>query len=124
MELRKNRSINLDKKVEVYRNLQNGRLSIRQKGLVVAYADYVYLNEVEFVVREAGLKKVRGTGQKNVHAFAKGYLSEPQPGIFAYDKCVTYNPFKYDTFVIKTSKRPIFKSEHIIVKSTGEIWAS
>jgi hypothetical protein len=123
LELRKGKSIDWSKKVEVYRNLRNGQLSIRQNGIVVAYTDYAYLNDVEFVVRKAGLKKVRESGQKNVHAFAKGYLCKAEPGIFHYNKCVTYNPFKYDSFVIKKNDKPIFTAKQILVKNNGEIWA-
>ncbi len=74
----KDRWIDTDRPVEVYRNLNNREFSfsIRQDGLVVGHTNGVCLRDVEFVVRKAGQRRVIETGRKNVHAFARGHLTE------------------------------------------------
>jgi len=65
-----------NKQVEVYRNLNNGRLSIRdaKTKLVLAHADVVTLTEVTFHVSEAGRQRVLRDKRKNVHAVVRGTL--------------------------------------------------
>lgn len=123
MIIRENRSLDKNKPVEVYRNLQNGKLSIRQKGLVVAYSDEVVLSSVKFVVQPAGLKKARETGQRNVHAFVKGVIWDLEvPYIIKlHGKEVTYNPFKYDSFVYKKTEEEIREANAAIVGG-GRVW--
>lgn len=63
-------------KVEVYRNLNNGRLSIRdaKTKLVVGHADRVKLTDVTFHVSQAGRERVLRERRKNVHAVVRGYM--------------------------------------------------
>jgi len=66
--------------VFVYCNIRTKNLSIRAlagpyKGKVVASAERVALKDVEFKVSEAGRRRVRKTGRKNVHAGAVGTLA-------------------------------------------------
>lgn len=85
---------------------------------VIAHADYVKLEDVEFRVRPGGREKVRGEKRKNVHAFVIGDLVDycefpckniPNPtGIV-----VTYDPYKYDTFVEKETKKPVRSAETV-----------
>ena len=100
-------------KVMVYYNLHKKTFSIQHKGLVVAHADYVKLNDVEFRVRKTGKEKVRDEKRKNVHAFVVGKLED-----FCKYPCenlpeesegniITYDPYKYDSFVYKDSGEPI-----------------
>ncbi len=102
----------LDKEcpVEVYRNTSRKGVvySIRQDGIVRAHADELFLVNAEFIVREAGRKRVKRTGTKNVHAWVRGELAtfvKPDK----YDKRalhqVKYDPRKLKTFVkVKTGK--------------------
>lgn len=118
--------------VDVYRNLHNGLYSIKArsgnfKGLVVAHARQVWLDDVEFVVSEAGRARVLHERKKYVHAFVRGTLSSfkgfdrippeefhgigafPQMEPDAVDMMVhghefTYNPFRYSTFVDRDSE--------------------
>ena len=61
-------------KVQVYRNLHNGLISIQDlsTGLVLGHADAIDLKHADFIVREAGRQRVIKEKRKNVHAFVRG----------------------------------------------------
>ena len=61
-------------KVQVYRNLHNGLISIQDlsTGLVLGHAYAIDLRWADFVVREAGRQQVIKEKRKNVHAFVRG----------------------------------------------------
>lgn len=106
-------------KVMVYYNLHKKTFSIQHKGLVIAHADYVKLNDVEFRVRKTGKNKVRSEKRKNVHAFVVGKLMD-----FCKYPCdslpeekngnvITYDPYIYDSFVKKENGEPIYKATEV-----------
>lgn len=109
----------LGKRVMVYYNLHKHTFSVTYQNKVIMHADYVKLGDVEFRVRQGGKQKVRGEQRKNVHAFVIGDLMEyceypcenmpEEPN----DMIVTYDPYKYDSFVIKSTKEPIFGAEEV-----------
>jgi len=109
----------LGKRVMVYYNLHKHTFSVSYQGKVIMHADYVKLGDVEFRVRKGGKEKVRGEQRKNVHAFVIGNLLEyceyscenlpEEPN----DMIVTYDPYKYDSFVIKSTKEPVFGAEEV-----------
>lgn len=114
----------IGKKVMVYYNLHKHTFSVQYQGKVVLYADYVKLSNVEFRVREGGKDKVRKEMRKNVHAFVIGTLMEyctypcenmPQE---TNDNVITYNPYKYDSFVKKDSEEPIYNANEIDMINT------
>jgi hypothetical protein len=97
------------RRVEVYRNLNVDEASTvyslrdAKTGKVLAHVDNVDLADVDFKVGESGRQKVLQTKTKNVHAFVIGTVRAfnvaeelPEGG-----KAATYNPFKYDSFVLK-----------------------
>ena len=113
-------------RVFVYRNLTAAVWSVRaidgpHAGKVVLHAVDVLLADAEFKVSEAGRQRVLAEGQKNVHAGVVGtlvnatvvkerYSMAPtcrvnSNGPFcngefgAGDTEVTYNPYKYESFV-------------------------
>lgn len=99
----KNRVIDKNKPVKVYKNLTLNCYSILQDGLVVAHANKLMLANVIFTVRKFGRSKVLKTKTKNVHAYASGLLVESAMGISADDynilpAKISYNPFKYGCF--------------------------
>ena len=61
-------------RVQVYRNLNNGLISIQDlsTGLVLGHASAIDLEEASFIVREAGRQQVIKEKRKNVHAFVRG----------------------------------------------------
>lgn len=107
-------------KVEVYRNLHNGMLSIRDAKTkhVVGHANRVTLADATFHVSQAGRERVLREKRKNVHAVVRGtlvsfllggsykgrnlpsYIPEGEVPQFAMsDVQVKYNPYKYSTFM-------------------------
>lgn len=109
-------------KVFVYYNLHKHKWSIKslegeKKGKVIGHAEMVLLENVTPKVSEAGRQRVLREQRKNVHAGLVGILSGvssesslcvSNDGVLAdienlsYDNgCyITYNPYKYDSFVV------------------------
>ena len=90
-------------KVRVYWNLHKKCWSIQdcKSGLVCDHLERISLEQAKFVVRKAGLKRVREEGKKNVHAFAVGWVAREQDEdrtCYWYD--INYNPYKDDYFMI------------------------
>lgn len=84
-------------RVEVYRNLQRGKLSVRGvRARVLSYEDLVFLRDVQLVVGQKGRERVLREKQKNVHAFARGDwcdLDDPTFERWAEWMPVTYDPY-------------------------------
>jgi hypothetical protein len=87
-------------KADIYYNLHKKCLSVRHKGLVVNHVEEIALDNVKFVVSQAGRKRVIEEKRKNVHAFVRGetreisFADRNAPG-----RTIKYNPYKYDSFV-------------------------
>jgi type II secretory pathway component GspD/PulD (secretin) len=116
-------------KVMVYYNLHKHTFSVRSNNRVVIHADYVKLVDVEFKVRQGGREKVVQEKQKNVHSFVIGTLvdycnypckdmpTEPNNNI------VTYNPYKYNSFVMKDTEEPIYQASVVkMINSKNKIF--
>lgn len=132
---------------KVYRNLNNGKLSIMnaKDGLVVGHADAILMQGVEFKVSQKGRERVIKEGKKNVHAFTVGQIIETV-GFESYKGRmvnmafrmqsfkespaykVTYNPFKYDSFMLereggKKRFEPIVKADEVEIYKQGVMFA-
>ncbi len=97
-------------KYRVYRNLHQDCWSIknfeygtRDYGKVLYHAQEVYLENVKYVVSDAGFQRVHREGRKNVHAYVEGYpvpcervnqrlLNTPEIGGTTIEKWISYNP--------------------------------
>lgn len=107
------------KKVMVYYNLHKHTFSVTYKSKVILHADYVKLKNVEFRVRQGGKQRVRQEMSKNVHAFVIGtlvdYCEYPCDNIpeESSNKIVTYNPYKYDSFVYKDTEEPVYTAKEV-----------
>lgn len=107
------------KRVMVYYNLHKHTFSVTYKSKVILHADYVKLKDVEFRVRKGGKERVRSEMSKNVHAFVIGdlvdYCQYPCENIpeEPTDNVVTYNPYKYDSFVYKSDEKPVYKAKEV-----------
>jgi hypothetical protein len=113
----------------VYYNLHKHTFSVQKSGIVVLHADFVKLSNVEFRVRKGGLEKVRKEKTKNVHAFVIGTLEDyceyPCDNIpeDSEGEIISYNPYKNDSFVIKSTQEPIFHGEEVnMVNGTNKIY--
>ena len=132
-------------KVEVYWNLHKKCWSIRHAhGKLIAdrpHRNYLEVQDVTWVVQQGGRERVLREGKKNVHAFARGTLIETKG--FPHHKrqgrgsavAVTYNPYKYDTFMcrstypgvnesspLRKSQVGLFTRDHIEAKRPA-VWA-
>jgi hypothetical protein len=109
----------IGKRVMVYYNLHKHTFSVTYKSKVIMHADYVKLGDVEFRVGKGGKERVRSEKSKNVHAFVIGNLmdyceypcntipDEPNNNV------VTYNPYKYDSYVFKSTEEPIYTANEV-----------
>lgn len=132
-------------KVKVYRNLHNGLYSIQRLGRVIGHAQRVALTNTTFVVSEAGRQRVIREGKKNVHAFAQGDLAEVYgfqgyrgrhvgkleglnesdlpPRFLERMTRVTYNPYKFDSFVDAETKQPMGSGLVVIMDNKSGVIA-
>ena len=109
--------IDPNKKIEVYFNLHKKTWSVRQSGRVVGHTNYIQVKNPQYVVSQKGNERVRREKKKNVHAFVKGLLCNPREQWsnrlpYHYDE-VTYNPYKYDSFVFADTRKPIFHAKFV-----------
>lgn len=105
-------------KVEVYFNLHKKCLSVRSleghdKGRVIAHVDAINLFDATFAVQPAGRDKVRREGRKNVHAFVRGKWCDTVAGDALEAVGVTYNPYKYESFVNRADESPIYRAAFV-----------
>lgn len=105
-------------KVFVYYNLHRHCWSIKalegtNKGKVIGHSEFVSLFDATPKVSERGRQRVIREGKKNVHAGIVGKLVWSDIPMVNFDKVkyLTYNPYKYATFIDKDTKRP-FASSH------------
>jgi len=112
--------------VDTYLNLHKDAVSVKSRetenyGTVVSHEQRVCVSDVEFVVQPAGRKKCIESGTKNVHAFVRGEW-EKNKTIGSGTK-ITYNPFKYDSFVVEETEEPVKTATDVLVSDDGTIVA-
>lgn len=123
-------------RIETYFNLHKKCLSYRQSGGKVQHAHTLLLNNVKFAVQPAGREKVRREGKKNVHAFVRGEVAFVRHDITEDDgditvgtmerhgyRPITYNPYKYDSFVYADSGEPIYETKQVAIIGR-QLWAT
>ena len=136
----------------VYRNITTGKISIQQRNetgnwYVVGHADDVILHNPRFLVSESGRQRVLRKQQKNVHAYVTGNLIDStnlqpyknrvvdssrswQVNARAVDALlhrgvpVTYNPYKFATFVYRLSGAPIHAAEYAEISAETGVTAA
>ena len=104
IQLQKDRTLEVGQQVEVYRNLNRGKVfSIKDKksGLVVAWADKFKIENVICKVREGGRQRVIKDKRKNVHATVIGtYIGEYEMDTSTMSE-LYYDPYTLDSFINK-----------------------
>ena len=134
-----------NKRVFVYRNLHQDCWSVKSKetGRVVAHADSVQLDNVDFKVSEPGRQRVLREKSKNVHAGLVGTLKHFTPkgsqmpgAVFVNEApkadfesssepvAITYNPYKYAHFVVKATEQPVAKAETATLQADRKVVAT
>jgi hypothetical protein len=107
-------------KVFVYFNLHKKVWSIKalegeRKGRVIAHKDFVILGDAKAKVSEAGRQRVLRERKKNVHAGLVGeWLNNEEGKLIDAEllgdcinpHMVVYNPYKYKTFVYRSTHIP------------------
>jgi hypothetical protein len=90
----KNRLLNPDKPVKVYRclNRKGHVFSIQQNGYVVGHTTDVVINNAVFKINEKGKKRAIEEKVRNVHAFIVGNVEKTCSGNGELKK-ISYNPF-------------------------------
>jgi len=127
---------NLHKQCLSIRNISTGLMSADwadPSWKHVMHMEAVNMQDVTFAVQPAGRLKVVNTGRKNVHAFVRGtvlsYVSLDDPwtyntyhqrlttDVMSNPKMieVTYNPYKYDSFVDRNTLTPVFAADRVYV---------
>ena len=123
-------------KVEVYRNLHKNCWSVRdtKTGRVIQHRPSIAIRDAKLVVRPAGRAKVLREQRKNVHAFVRGEIAEPQRMVQellqAIDReqplrpteQISYNPYKHDSFVYTDSGDPVYDIDYIYLADDGKGW--
>ena len=121
----------------VYFNLFTKTWSERVKGKVVGHDRVIYLEDARFLVAKAGRDRVRREGKKNVHAGVSGVRRHLEAfyGPIKMDAWrtegdwvrVTYDPYKYDSFVVAGSGERIDSAAWVWMKAEDgkppEVWA-
>lgn len=105
-------------RVEAYWNLHKQVISFRESGGRVQHAESLQLRNVRFAVQPAGREKVLREQRKNVHAFVRGEvvsIGQDCAGLGA-PVLVTYNPYKYDSFVIAETGEPIHEARVVFIE--------
>ena len=122
------------RKVVVAYNLHNCRVDAPQRpdehcftvrpsisGRVLAHVDEILLHDVEFLVRDSGLRRVRDRGVREVFAFARGTALDPRAalrrgelGHFDDWDGIAFNPFRDASFVLRSDRRvPVWGAEYV-----------
>lgn len=107
------------KRVFVYYNLHKHVWSIKdlKTNLVIGHCNKVILKDVTYKVYESGRQKVLATKQKNVHAGCVGELIDIET-MDEYRRVeITYNPYKYDSFVEIETKEKVYDDDLIIMEN-------
>ena len=108
-------------RVKVYFNITKRLFSVvaldgPSKGLVVQSVTNLVLQNCRFHVNESGRQRVLAQNRKNVHAYVYGEIDSSlllpgQPVVGGIE--ITYNPYKYSTFVIRETGLPIDSADYL-----------
>ena len=114
-------------KVFVYFNLHKKLFSVKalegpEKGRVIAHKELLTLTNATPKVSEKGRQRVLQERRKNVHAGIVGEWEPidpdfyvPASALFCIRDEVTYNPYKYKTFVYKRNEQEFNGSEYVVM---------
>ena len=111
-------------RVGVYYNLHKKCLSVKSLegpsyGKVIHHRKSVKIKSAMFVVNEAGRKKVIKEKKKNVHAYVRGFIVNSFSKKKLKQVRVTYNPYKYNTFIEIQTQNPIYSAKYVEINDTN-----
>ena len=117
----KGRAINPAKPVRIYRNLNNGKISIKQGAHVVGHTDQAFLLNARFLVFEILRQKVVEQRVKSVHAYIEGMWADRYQEPNEESTIVWYNPYITDAFRTAGRNEACLTAQKILVKSDGSM---
>lgn len=115
----KGRAINPANPVRIYRNLNNGKISIKQGAYVVGHTDEVFLTEARFLISENLRQKVVEKRVKSVHAYIEGIWMDSFQLPEEESTMVWYNPYLTDKFRTAIRNEACETAAQILIKSDG-----
>ena len=81
------------------------------------YSNIIVMKECVFKVSQKGRERVLKEKRKNVHAGVVGLFISKELNFSIEDFVeITYNPYMYDSFVLKDSKEPVESAELVVLK--------
>jgi len=109
----------IGRKVFVYRNLHKKCYSVKcmVTHRVIAHVDTIELIGAVFKVSEAGRQRVLREKRKNVHAGVVGYIADVS--MVCQPSGVTYNPYRFDSFIRKDNELPIYEAKIAHLDASG-----
>lgn len=104
-----------------YFNLHKKLFSLKNKktGLVEHHAVVVVLDDCTFKVSLAGRARVLKEQRKNVHAGVEGIIRSFRAEAIDLSDFIelAYNPYKYDSFVVKETEIPVKNAEKVVLSN-------
>lgn len=105
---------NLHRKLFSCKDIKTGLVD---KGL---YSNSLSISDCNFKVSEKGRQRVLKEKRKNVHAGIVGKIEaydipEPSPYDLNGYYELTYNPYRYNSFVVKSTGAKVDYAEHVIL---------
>jgi hypothetical protein len=115
--------------IHAHKNLHKGTFSVvdpkaGKNGRVIEDANTVFMHDVEFRVRKAGLARVREENSRNVHAYIAGERVATMPAstkAMAWHR-FRYNPFLFSTFVLSDNAAPVHRALYVAMDTKRGTW--
>ena len=106
--------------VRIYRNLNNGTMSIQQRiagrWLVTGHITNCIVENVTFFVSQSGRARVLRDARKNVHAWGQGTLvAQFDPELYA-PIALAYDPYINAAFVQRHTQDKIVQCRYLVVR--------
>lgn len=103
------------KRAYVYYNLRKKLFSVRLGNKIVQHTDRIILRDCRFLVGKEGRLRVLQERRKNVHAGISGFITYKLPWSINPDIPVTYNPYKYESFVTVEDKQRVNFADYAVL---------
>ena len=112
-------------KVFVYRNLHKKCWSVRSLekesyGRILFHTSEITLRDCKLKVNDKDRDRVRREKQKNVHAGVVGFVDAKVNRVDSRE--ITYDPYKYDSFVYKRTKKEILEAGFVTLTSDMKVF--
>lgn len=113
--------------VAAYRNLHFKQEIVysvrdRKRDRLIAYTPAITLRDAVFRIKASEQRRAVLRHERNVHAFADGFVVPTgQDGIEGW-RTARYNVFKWDTFVDADTETPILRARYVHLGPSGMLY--